>query len=194
MRVAPRPSLYQQRALEFVRAGVDHGVVRATAGSGKTTTLVRVAASLPKDLRVCSLAFAKDAATELRSRLPSRVEARTVHSLGRRVLQAHLGHLGIELRVLDETKYRTLVKAEMSNVALGYALSREELDAAGAYLLDLVKFSRSNLIQTKDEAAVRDLAVRYNLIPLRTPASNSSCTGVYPRYLGRGSVKGLNAG
>ena len=180
--------------LEFVRAGVGHGVVRATAGSGKTTTLVQVAASLPDDLRVCFLAFAKDAATELRSRLPNRVEARTVHSLGRRVLQTHLGQLGVKLHAPDQTKYRTLVKDEMNDVALGYALSREELDAAGAYLLDLVKFSRFNLIQTKDEAAVRDLAVRYNLIPPADTSLELELHGRLPQVLRQGFGQGIKLG
>lgn len=164
-RNAPRPSLYQQRVLEFVRAGVGHGVVRATAGSGKTTTLVQVASSLPDDLQVCFLAFAKDAARELKARLPGWVDARTVHSLGMKTLRTHLAKREVKLQKLDEGKYRALVRSEMAEVALGFATSKDALTDAEAYLLELVKFARFNLTQTKDEHAVRELAVRYNLTP-----------------------------
>lgn len=189
-----RPSLYQQRVLEFVRVGVGHGVVRATAGSGKTTTLVQVAASLPDDLRACFLAFAKDAATELRARLPQRVEAYTVHSLGRRVLYAHLKRLGTELGAPDDGKYRALVKAEMADVALGHALSQEALAEAGAHLLELVKFARLNLTQTKDEAAVRDLAVRYNLTPPEDVGLETELHRRLPRVLRQGHDQALKHG
>ena len=40
-------SPHQQAILDFVRSGVGHGVVMATAGSGKTFTLREVASSLP---------------------------------------------------------------------------------------------------------------------------------------------------
>lgn len=80
------PSLHQARVFDFVRAGKGHGVVRATAGSGKTSTLVGVAGLLPAGSRACFLAFNRAIAVELRRRLPANVEATTLHALGRRVL------------------------------------------------------------------------------------------------------------
>ena len=180
--------------LEFVTSGVGHGVVRATAGSGKTTTLVQVAASLPEDLRVCFLAFAKDAADELRSRLPSQVEARTVHSLARRTLQSYLGRCGMRLQAPEDNKYRALIKAEMTEVAYGYALPQDALDAAGAYLLELVKFARFNLTQTKDEEAVRKLAVRYNLTPPEDISLETEVHRRLPTVLRQGHDQALKQG
>jgi len=80
------PSPHQARVFDFVRAGKGHGVVRATAGSGKTSTLVGVAGLLPAGSRACFLAFNRATAAELRRRLPANVEATTLHALGRRVL------------------------------------------------------------------------------------------------------------
>jgi DNA helicase II / ATP-dependent DNA helicase PcrA len=74
-----------------VRSGTGNAVVRATAGAGKTTTLVQVAEALPPDLRACFLAYGKDASLELENRLPKHVPAKTTHSLGWSVLKTALG-------------------------------------------------------------------------------------------------------
>ena len=58
-----RLSSYQQRIVEFARKGSGHGVIQATAGAGKTSTLVAVAHALPAGTSTCFLAFARDAET-----------------------------------------------------------------------------------------------------------------------------------
>ena len=161
----PQPSLYQRRILDFVRSGTGHGVVRATAGAGKTTTLVQVAASLPADLRVCFLAFANDAAKELKERLPSGVEAMTVHRLGRRTLASFMRKRGLTLKAPDATKYRALVRNELADVKMGFAVPEETLAECEEYLMDLVSYARLNLTDTKNSVEVRALAGRYNLTP-----------------------------
>lgn len=84
---------YQRAVLDFVRRGTGHGVVEATAGSGKTTTLVEVAKVLESELlapgeRACFLAFNRSTAVELRARLPGGITATTIHALGRQVVLA----------------------------------------------------------------------------------------------------------
>ena len=85
-KVLATPSPLQERVLQFVTQGTGHGVVEATAGSGKTTTLVQVAQLLPPDRAACFLAFNRATAAELKARLPAHVEATTIHALGRQVL------------------------------------------------------------------------------------------------------------
>jgi len=164
----PKPSLYQRRVPEFVRSGVGNAVVRATAGSGKTTTLVQVANRLPEDLKVCFLAFARNAADELKQRLPADVDARTVHSLGNKTLFRHLQSQGISTDVKRD-KYRSLIKEALKEINYGHVLSPDEQFECFSYLKDLVEFSRLNLIDTKNENNVRDLAIRYNLTPPESP-------------------------
>lgn len=60
-------------------------IVDATAGSGKTTTTVAAAKLIPLGLRAGFFAFNKSIATELSTRLPKHVEARTLNSLGFRI-------------------------------------------------------------------------------------------------------------
>ncbi|HZW27253.1 MAG TPA: UvrD-helicase domain-containing protein, partial [Trueperaceae bacterium] len=61
---------YQAAVVTFVKRAGGHGVVEATAGSGKTTTLVMVAKALVEELgvqpaEVAFLAFNRSAAAEL---------------------------------------------------------------------------------------------------------------------------------
>ena len=104
-------STHQEAILDFVRRGTGHGLVEATAGSGKTTTLVMVARLLVEELgvapsRVVFLAFNRSAAAQLRARLPAGVDALTLHALGRRVLVA--AERPVEL---NEEKYVDLAAA-----------------------------------------------------------------------------------
>lgn len=57
-------------------------MVQAVAGSGKTTTIVAAARLIKLGYRVLFLAFNKSIATELQTRLPRHVEAKTLNALG----------------------------------------------------------------------------------------------------------------
>ncbi|MFA5593851.1 MAG: UvrD-helicase domain-containing protein [Trueperaceae bacterium] len=100
------PSPLQQRVLAFVAQESGHGVVEATAGSGKTTTLVQVAQLLPRQRSACFLAFNRATAAELKARLPAHVEATTVHALGRSMV-VH-AYPALAAAAPDAGKYRHL--------------------------------------------------------------------------------------
>ena len=148
-----------------MRSGTGNAVVRATAGAGKTTTLVQVAEALPRDLRACFLAYGKDASRELENRLPTHVAAKTTHSLGWSVLQDALGRRRVKLQ-LDNRKYTVLQRDALATIppSEGTA-SRNEAEVAKEYLAKLVNYTRLNFTDTKDPSDVRALAVRYNLTP-----------------------------
>ena len=69
---------------DFVRNGNGNAVVEATAGSGKTTTLVEALRYTDPGIRVGFVAFNKRIADELRERSPDHVHVSTLHSLGLR--------------------------------------------------------------------------------------------------------------
>lgn len=106
------PSPLQRRILDFVATGTGHSVVEATAGSGKTTTLVQVAQLLPPERRACFLAFNRATAAELKSRLPAHVESTTIHALGRAMLVRSHPHLATATP--DAGKYRVLALKALS--------------------------------------------------------------------------------
>lgn len=158
-----RPSRYQQAIFEFVRSGTGDGVVRATAGSGKTTTLVEIARQLPDDLSACFLAYNRHTAGELRDRLPPHVRAETVHALGRKSLLRHFP----ALKDCDPTprKTRQLIQERIAQLKLEFAVGAHNWPVAVQYLYDLIQFAMANLTDTKIEEDVAALAVQYNLSP-----------------------------
>jgi DNA helicase II / ATP-dependent DNA helicase PcrA len=71
-------SPYQTKIFDFVANGAGNAVVKAVAGSGKTTTMVKAFGHVPAGLSKIYLAFNKSIAVELGSR---GVNARTFHSV-----------------------------------------------------------------------------------------------------------------
>jgi DNA helicase-2/ATP-dependent DNA helicase PcrA len=89
---SPREWSAPQRVVfEDAARGSGHTVVRARAGSGKTTTIVEALRHMPKWCKALFVAFNKDIAKELGRRVPSGVEAKTTHSYGRRQCAWHYG-------------------------------------------------------------------------------------------------------
>ncbi|GAA5513074.1 ATP-dependent DNA helicase Rep [Deinococcus carri] len=166
-------SSHQQAVLDFVRSGVGHGVVLATAGSGKTFTLTEVAGVLPQDLEARYLAYNAHVARELASRLPRHVRAQTIHALGKRALQAR--YPGVRQAQVNPGKARKLVRAYIDELQLQHRFAPEDRSDADAFLASLLHFARVNLTDSRDTAAVRALALRYNLTPPADPVLERAC-------------------
>ncbi|MBX3141741.1 MAG: AAA family ATPase [Trueperaceae bacterium] len=150
------PSPYQRAVFEHVEKTRRNGLVMATAGSGKTTTLVGVARRLPPGTRACFLAFNRSTAAELRARLPPGVEATTIHALGRAALVR--SHPAVANRPPAVTKYRrlalVLLEARAPELASG---------TVADFLATLADFARIELVEPTDAAALMALATRYGL-------------------------------
>ncbi len=83
------PSKYQQAIFDYIRYETGHLVVEAVAGSGKSTSLVEAAKLLPPTAKALFAAFNNHIAKELGEKLQaagSPMECRTVHSLGKSIL------------------------------------------------------------------------------------------------------------
>lgn len=157
VRHAHEPSPHQRRILEFVASSNGHAVVQATAGSGKTTTLVAVARQLPVTKRACFLAFNRATAAELRARLPPHVEATTIHALGRRLLLERFPNLRAARP--ERHKYRSLALEELPLTEVSPS-SRLE---ASSYLARLLGFLRLELTPADDAGAVAVVERRYGI-------------------------------
>ena len=75
------PTPEQQAIIDAAKGSVDNLLVNALAGAAKTTTLEMVCNTIT-DIPILSLAFNKRIADEMKKRLPTHVEARTMNSLG----------------------------------------------------------------------------------------------------------------
>lgn len=96
----------QVAVFDWFRAGAGNLVVRARAGTGKTTTIIAGVALAPEH-NILIAAFNKTIAKELEGRVPRRgIEAKTLHSLGFSYVRAHtrvrLGENGERARALTE--------------------------------------------------------------------------------------------
>lgn len=75
-------SAQQNQIFSEFKSGRQHVVVRARAGTGKTTTIIEGISHAPEN-KICLVAFNKKIAEELKTRLKNpRAEAKTLHSVG----------------------------------------------------------------------------------------------------------------
>ena len=159
MKRLENPSKYQQDIFDFLAQGTGHGVIKATAGSGKTTTLVEAAYRLPRGTHACFVAFNTHAAEQLKTRLPKSTQARTIHALGLMTLRSGLGKAQHEIRVVKD-KSLSLAEHVLKNDPRTWRLPPEEMRAAVRYTSELVRYIRLELATPK---MIPELVKRYNL-------------------------------
>ena len=116
------PSPYQQRLFDFVAKGRGSAIVKAVAGSGKTTSILKSLGFIPAGVSVQLFAFNSTIAAELRQRVqamadecgdPRRfasVRASTFHAVGYGALCRRLGKRPDEVKP-DPKKMTKLSKA-----------------------------------------------------------------------------------
>lgn len=79
-------------------------IVQAVAGAGKTTVIVGCANLIPDDMSGLFLAFNKSIADELKGRLPSYVESKTMNSLGFSILRQYFQSKGLHNVSIDPNR------------------------------------------------------------------------------------------
>ncbi len=181
MGTLPGPSKYQQAILDHLARPGGHLVIHATAGAGKTTVLTQIAAAQPSRSRQLYLAFARDAANELRQRLPPLVDTRTVHSLGRQVLAHDLAARASQLLPPQPKKYGRLARVLLEERLPQFA----SFDTA-SYLSELAGIVRLQLIEPDDEQGVIEAATEAGLwLPARQEAA-AEIPALLPELIKRG--------
>jgi superfamily I DNA/RNA helicase len=85
------PTPQQLAACAHVRDSERNLAVRARAGTGKTTLLVQLTEQISGREKALAVAFNKSIAEELRSRVPRRVDVKTLHGLGFAAIQRAWG-------------------------------------------------------------------------------------------------------
>jgi DNA helicase II / ATP-dependent DNA helicase PcrA len=81
------PSKFQKKIYQWISTGSGNAIIRAVAGSGKTTTIVEASKLLPSHKKSVFVAFNTAIVNELKGRLPNTIECKTLHSLGFNVLR-----------------------------------------------------------------------------------------------------------
>lgn len=187
---ASSPSPQQAAVYEFVSRSNGHAVVMATAGSGKTTTLVEVAHRLPAHTSACFLAFNRSTAAELRARLPPHVHATTIHALGRAALAEAVG--GGHKVTLEPSKYVGLATGLLQRPPPPGSAGR--VPDAAAYLAQLAHFARLDLIDPTNLPALTELKRRYSLHSPVAPPSEPALLTLLPSLIEAGREAFATAG
>lgn len=94
-------SRYQLAIFEAIARAIRPLVCRARAGSAKTTTAVAGVGHVPRGKRVAMVAFNKDIAETLKSRVRGAAVS-TFHSAGRRAVVRAFGELALDTQKIDK--------------------------------------------------------------------------------------------
>lgn len=151
------PSKYQVTIRDWVVEGRGNAVIEATAGSGKSSSLIWVSEYIKGSTLFC--AFSKHIVEELKGRLPKNVDIKTMHSIGRSALVKVLGN---NLKI-NSNKYYNLCL----DLAFDFhANAEEEVKYIKAVeltsiLKQLISLAQANLINSQNTNALDDLANHY---------------------------------
>lgn len=167
------PSIFQQAVYDTILNSNRNIVVRAVAGSGKTTTLegmMNVVAQWciqrglkPADVRVVFVAFNKRIQLELAARLPKWVKVQTLHSFGLSIIRKHFPKVRIEDDKRRGEKINTIID-QFADFRLTPDLGEDDPNLIRrAALLDLVGKVKNTLTDYNDRQAVTDLAAYFGI-------------------------------
>lgn len=101
-------SIHQQRVFSHFTHGTTSAIVKAVAGSGKTTTIVEASNRISEPMLM--LAFNRLIANELKGRVKSHVTVATFHSIGMKAFTAFLG----KRITVDDRKVDGLLKCNLA--------------------------------------------------------------------------------
>ena len=154
------PSEYQQKIFDFVTNGVGNAVIKASAGSAKTTTGISAMKLIPKNKKCLFIAFNKSVVEELSKKLEgyNNCTVRTIHGLGYLIVRRNLGN-DIEI---NEYKYRTFLKNSLSELTdMEDIIPKQMIQEYIDNITLLIDYSRFNLAQSVNE--IKAVAAKYDI-------------------------------
>lgn len=145
---------YQLAIFEFVKSGTGNAVVKALAGSGKTSSILGALNYTDPSIRVAFVAFNKRIADELRNRSPDHVYVSTLHSLGLRNIKRAFPKTKVE-----KSKMWKLLDQYRSSLAFR---DRDKLKENLAAIMKLVSMLKATLLEPT-EVNMDFIVDHYNL-------------------------------
>ena len=150
------PSPYQQVIYDWVRTGTGNAVVKAVAGSGKTTTILG-ALHLTTG-KVLFTAFNQSIAEELKRRAPQHVRVSTLHSLGLKAVRRAFGFFDVDQ---DGIKVGQVVTASFPDETSAEEMKRVwTMRSVAKKVLSLAK---ATLVDAKDPGAIVGMIDHYGI-------------------------------
>ena len=109
-------SKYQKDIFDFVKNGQGNAVVEASAGAGKSTTLIKCLDFIDEDKTILMSAFNTDIVSVLKRKTKdfTNVNCATLHSIGRTMLQRNYPKNEL---TLDELKYKSYLNTNIKSLS-----------------------------------------------------------------------------
>lgn len=151
------PSIFQQAVFDWAinRKPNTHLVIKALAGTGKTTTGVEMLKRLPRGLRVLFVAFGSDIAKTIKSRVPQGIRVSTFHSLGFAAIRAAYPNVKIDSE-LGFNKTQKILRDYWGDFGYG---ENKIIIGEISKLVSLVKANLTNV----DDAALEEITTYYDI-------------------------------
>ena len=151
-------SKYQKDIFDFVKNGQGNAVVEASAGAGKSTTLIKCLDFIDEDKTILMSAFNTDIVSVLKRKTKdfTNVNCATLHSIGRTMLQRNYPKNEL---TLDELKYKSYLNTNIKSLSSidTYSLSKKDFGRYMKNIETFVNFGRAYLCQTvKDLDIIED--------------------------------------
>lgn len=147
-------SKYQLAIFDQVKNTDMNICVQATAGAGKTTTLLEILNLIPKFKKTVFLSFSNTIVNELKERIPSHTTASTIHSLGCRMVFAHFK--GIKV---NENKWFNILLKEMESRQEGVQDKKNKKSKKLLYkqcfeMQEIINFARMTCTKFEKESLI----------------------------------------
>lgn len=148
--------------------------ILATAGSGKTTTLLKLLRLVPRTRSGIFVSFSKSIIEELESKVPSYIKAKTLHSVGFGVIRDYYRNVKI-LAVFDKYFKNAIALCKETKSDPKAFLTKEEfkqckqIESVCAYArMTLTPFNKEDLIKmcTHFNIEMSDIVIERSLILL----------------------------
>lgn len=142
-------SNYQTAIYDTIEHTPSNIVIKACAGAGKTTTIIKALDLIPATKKVLFIAFNTDIVKDIKEKVGTRtnVEIRTLHSLGYKMIAIFLNEHSMKV---DSFKYISYIQQNINSLTSHKieSLKKSEKKRYIDNVLQLVNFGRFNLCQT----------------------------------------------
>jgi len=153
-----KPTKEQERIFLFTKRRPENLLIKARAGTGKTTTAIECAKLLPKEKNITFLAFNKHIQEELKTKLPEHLRCYTTYGLGLGALKRKYG----DSIQFDEFKMDKIILKKSKSWKLDEEFHAEE-DIA-MYLQNIKKLvNLCRLTLTLNQKYIPYVADRYDI-------------------------------
>lgn len=160
-RQVPARSVFGGSPTDQSTSQAQHLVVRARAGTGKTTTIVEGVTRMP-ERQILLAAFNKEIARELQGRIRDRrVEVKTLHGLGLRYIRRNWN---VQVEEDDQRGDRAMTLARASCQAL-LTPALADLPDPIVRLVSVLHTKVRELEPRAQAAGVADIAARFDMLP-----------------------------